>query len=347
MYEALRRRGVRFEFFYRVDALHLSDDKCRIAAIDIGRQVDLLHPGSGYKPLKTIRGLPCWPAGPDVRQLRDVRADVAPEEFESFWSRRPDAGRVTLRDGQDFDVVVLGISIGALPYLCQQLIEHDARWAVMVDQVTSIQTQTFQLWLTASMEELGVEWQQATVGGYLEPFDTYADMQQLIERESWGTHVKSIAYFCNSMSTPKGRLDRNDRDFPEREKQKVYDNARRFLADDVTPLWPRSVHRYPTEFRWDLLAGGGARTGPDRLKTQFWRANIDPSERYVLSIPGTARFRLHPGDSGFDNLFLAGDWTECGLNAGCVEAAVTSGMLAANAICGIPALEDIVGHDHP
>ena len=47
-------------------------------------------------------------------------------------------------------------------------------------------------------------------------------------------------------------------------------------------------------------------------------------------------FRLHPGRSGFSNLFLAGDWTSNVVNAGCVEAAVISGRLAAHAICGRP-----------
>jgi hypothetical protein len=244
--------------------------------------------------------------------------------------------------------VVLGISIGSLPYLCRELIDHDPRWAVMTDQVKSVQTQAFQLWLRRSMEELSGEAEQvAAVGGYLEPFDTYADMRQLIERESWGRQVKSIVYFCNSMPTPKGPADKNDRGFPRRERQKVYENARRFLSEGMAPLWPRGVYRYPTEFRWDLLAGDSGQTGYHRLESQYWRANVNPSDRYVQSIPGTARFRLHPGDSGFDNLFLAGDWTECGLNAGCVEAAVMSGMLAANAICGTPRLEEIVGLDHP
>ena len=45
---------------------------------------------------------------------------------------------------------------------------------------------------------------------------------------------------------------------------------------------------------------------------------------------------------------IAGDWTACGLDVGCVEAAVMSGMLAAHAITGKePALDSIIGYDHP
>ncbi|MGZ4620407.1 MAG: FAD-dependent oxidoreductase, partial [Frankiaceae bacterium] len=123
------------------------------------------------------------------------------------------------------------------------------------------------------------------------------------------------------------------------------------LERDAGVLWPAAALRYPPDFRWDVLAdhrdgGGRDEVGVRRFNSQYWRANVDPSDRYVLSLPGTARYRLRPGDSGVANLFLAGDWTECGLDAGCVEAAVTSGLLAGNAMCGKPALGEIVGHDH-
>ena len=62
------------------------------------------------------------------------------------------------------------------------------------------------------------------------------------------------------------------------------------------------------------------------------------SERYVLSTTGSVFHRLAPGDSGFRNLVLAGDWTRCGLNAGCVEAATMSGIAAASAVTGVKML---------
>ena len=62
--------------------------------------------------------------------------------------------------------------------------------------------------------------------------------------------------------------------------------------------------------------------------------NVDPSDRYVQSVPGSDRCRLRPDESGYENLVLAGDWTDCGMNAGCIEAAVMSGLEAANALLG-------------
>src|SRR6202000_3481537 len=87
-------------------------------------------------------------------------------------------------------------------------------------------------------------------------------------------------------------------------------------------------------FRWELLCGRDGQRGAAALDTQFYVANSDPSDRYVQCAPGSDRFRLRPDESGYDNLVLAGDWTDNGMNAGCIEAAVMSGLEAANALLG-------------
>jgi uncharacterized protein with NAD-binding domain and iron-sulfur cluster len=74
---------------------------------------------------------------------------------------------------------------------------------------------------------------------------------------------------------------------------------------------------------------------------------VNPSDRYVQSLPGTTKYRLSPLDMSFDNLTIAGDWTSNGLDAGCIEAAVMSGLLASHAISSTPPLHKIVGYDHP
>jgi hypothetical protein len=130
----------------------------------------------------------------------------------------------------------------------------------------------------------------------------------------------------------------------------VRDNAVRFLNHDVHWLWPKAVRRRG-EFRWEVLAAEGGdgpeKEGEARFDTQWWRANVDPTDRYVLALPGTTQHRISPLDLTFDNPTVAGDWTASGLNSGCVESAVMSGLLAAHAIAGSPRLEDIIGYDHP
>jgi len=60
--------------------------------------------------------------------------------------------------------------------------------------------------------------------------------------------------------------------------------------------------------------------------------NVDPSQLYVLALPGTTKYRLASGDSRFANLYIAGDWTLSDLNFGCIEATVISAKLASRAI---------------
>jgi hypothetical protein len=96
-----------------------------------------------------------------------------------------------------------------------------------------------------------------------------------------------------------------------------------------------------SSFPWQWLVDPLGADGPGRMDRQYWRANVDPSERYVLSVAGSSAQRLATDGSGLPNLFLAGDWLRTGLDSGCVEAAVMGGMQAARAIGGYPA--DIPG----
>ena len=89
----------------------------------------------------------------------------------------------------------------------------------------------------------------------------------------------------------------------------------------------------------------------DRQRRDFGprhvQANFEGSDRYTLSLPGSLACRISPLDRSVENMTIAGDWTACGLDAGCVEAAVMSGMLAAHAISGKPDPSNIIGYDHP
>ena len=91
------------------------------------------------------------------------------------------------------------------------------------------------------------------------------------------------------------------------------------------------------------------RLGVNQFDTQYWRANIDPNERYTLTVAGTLQHRLSPWQSGYDNLVLAGDWTYTGFNVGSFEGSVMSGKLASLTLSGAPSIAAIPGYDflHP
>jgi uncharacterized protein with NAD-binding domain and iron-sulfur cluster len=222
----------------------------------------------------------------------------------------------------------------------------------MVHHVKTVATQAFQIWLKADMRELGWPHPPINVSGFVEPFDTWADMSHLASEESWELPPRAIAYFCNALPDLEALPRHEHQDWLARHRERVRRNAVTFLNRHVAHLWPNAAAA-DGAFRWDLLAVPAELMPPvpagdqHRFDTQFWVASVHPSDRYVLSLPGSAMYRISPLDRTYDNLTIAGDWTDCGFNAGCVEAAVMSGLLAAHAISRLPALHHIVGYDHP
>lgn len=363
MYEVLKRRGVRFRFFHRLENVKLAQahtlapgEKPYVQALEFDVQARVVG-AREYQPLVDVKGLPCWPAGPDHAQLVDgerLRAEA--RDFESHWDARK-VGTRTLQVKRDFDFVVLGVSIGAIPHVCKELVARDARWRAMVDNVKTVATQAFQLWLKEDMPQLGWTDPAVTLSAFVKPFDTWADMRHLIPFEDWPREPKAVAYFCNVLADPATEPERSDAGYPASRRDEVRHSAVQFLNQHIHHLWPHAV-RQGGGFRWELLAdagaaqaGGGAADPGDahegRFGTQYWTANVNPSDRYVLALPGSLKHRISPLDCSFDNLTIAGDWTDCGFNEGCVEAAVMSGRLAAHAISLSPPLEDIIGYDHP
>jgi len=353
-YEVLRRRGVTFKFFHRLENVGIAEpadadeDDLHVDRLEFGVQA-AVKDGREYEPLIDVKGLPCWPARPKFEQLvGGERMAREGRDFESDWDRGG-AKKITLRVGEDFDLVVLGIGIGAIPRVCSEIVERDARWQAMIENVKTAETQAFQIWLCEDLPALGWQGPPVTISGYVHPFNTWADMGQVIPMEGWQVAPRAVAYFCNVLPSDP-LMDTADAAYPSRRREEVKQNAIQFLNRDIGRLWPKAVNA--EGFRWELLqSADGERAGRDaderRFDSQFWTANVNSSDRYVLAPPGSLQYRISPLDRTYDNLTIAGDWTDCGFNEGCVEAAVMSGRLAAHALSLSPALEDIVGYDHP
>ncbi len=312
LYQALVRRGVRFEFFHRLDDIELTGS--RISGLTMARQVGLVR--EPYEPLREYGGLPGWPDEPDADQLHPDQPWAG--DTEVFTGSRHDVEQLHLVDGSDFDEVVLAVSLGMIPHVAKSLLAASPVWRDMVDNVGTVATQAAQVWLRSSDHQLGWTGPDGiTLSAFASPFDTWASMPHLLDHEQWENRPGAVAYFC-------GVLGDNE----DQSADAVRRRAVSFLGGKMRDLWPDAYS--DDGFRWSELVGGGE--GPDRFEDQYWRANTDPSDRYVQSLPGSDIYRLKPGETGFENLSVAGDWTDSGLNAGCVEAATRSGRLAAGAI---------------
>ncbi|WP_437597125.1 NAD(P)-binding protein [Sorangium sp. So ce590] len=330
LYEVLRRRGVRFEFFHRVRGLELSADRRAVERVVIGRQAT---PRSGeYRPLIDVGGLPCWPEAPLYEQLVEGEELARRgENLASFWSDWPDVEQRILERGAHFDHVLLGISIGALPSIAPELIKASPRWRRMIEHVKTVRTVSLQLWVSQPVGRLGTSAHAPVVGAYRVPLETWADMSHLAPVEGWraGEGVQGILYACGQLGhgdDPVAAGDPRVDDLAALER-----TALDFLEKDLGHIWPAG-REAAGGVRWDALFDPEGRAGAERLRAQYLRVNASPSDRYVLSVPGSQKHRIAPDDTGFEGLVVAGDWTRTGYDLSCIEAATMSGLQAARAL---------------
>jgi len=341
IYQLLKRRGVTFRFFHNVTALLPSADGSTIETIVIEQQA-LLAPGAPeYDPFgPPVAGISSWPNAPLWDQIQNGQELAAARvDFEDYYSPQPPAAAILrLQQGRDFDRVILGIPVGVLGTICQALVDQRQDWADMVSNLATVRTEALQFWVDRAVQNLGGSFVAPQIPpevlgpiatGYVPPFDTYSDMSQLLPAEQWpGSPPLSVAYFCGAMADSAAPND--SRLATERARQ----DGLAWTMSRLQALWSNAGNG--VNFQWNLLHVVHPAAGQDRFDQQFWRANISPSERYVLSLPNTLQHRLEPGNSGYANLFLAGDWTKAPeVNVGAVEVAAMSGLAAASALSGV------------
>ncbi|QCP52776.1 acetoacetate decarboxylase [Trinickia violacea] len=350
LYQVLKQRGVNFQFFHKVETLIPDGDG--VGEIVMTQQVALADGMTEYNPLIDVADLACWPSYPnygqiDTDQARLLQAnDVNLESHWSDWAQIYEAhfGRPLpvkqLKRGVDFDQVVFGLSIGSLPQVCQKLLEKSPPLKATSDNVKTTATRAYQVWLNKSLRELGwaafgSEAEDPVLSSFSEPFDTSTPMNQLLIREVWpaGHAPQNVSYFCSPMRMPDVP-PHTETDFLARCTGTVKLGALGQLRQQAFNLWPAVATE--DSFDWQALIDPDNNSGEARFDAQYWRANVNPSDRYVLSVVGSTQHRLASDASGFSNLYLAGDWLKTGLNAGCVEAAVMGGMQASRAISGYP-----------
>lgn len=261
---------------------------------------------------------------------------------------------LTLDQGRDFDELVLAISLGALPLICAELMAHDLAWRDMVVQVKTVETQSLQRWFDQSSDALGIH-QHADRrvpiddtglgAGLATPYDGFCDFSNLIAFKHWPAASRPQALWCFSdvMATDHEISPVGDPVDPQRRRNDAFANAEQFLTHDIGRL----LGTFSAGFDHQRLVSPPGSPAPasddERLAQQVVRANFQASDRYVQALADSTRFRLEASRSPrYAKLSLAGDWTYNGLNFGCAEAAVMSGLLAANDLLGQPHADAVV-----
>ena len=205
---------------------------------------------------------------------------------------------LTLLAGEHYDRVVLAIPAPACPDLVQDLVRTRGAWRQLVEGIPTVATQALQVWTEQDLKGLGWHEGSTVLTGFDPELDSWADMTELLWTESWGDAVRGVHYFCACLPE-------------EQDDEATLALQARWFDEQLPALWP--------DWNGQQLSG-------------YARNNRTGSSRYIQSHEGTIQYRLAPGDSRFENLVLAGDWTRTSVNAGSAEAAVESGLLAARAL---------------
>ncbi|MEX0340226.1 MAG: NAD(P)-binding protein [Arenibacterium sp.] len=280
IYKLLKRRGVTFKFFHKIDRLGLDTANQHVETIELSLQASLKPGQKEYDPFVRVKNLDCWPSEPNWEQIENGKVlKDSGVDFESAWASR--AGYQSLpplRRGQDFDDVILGISLAALPYVAKSLIDAAPSWQKMIDEVKTTRTQAFQLWFKKSAEELGWPHGETILTAYAAETDTWANMSNLCSVEDWpeGHEPKSSAYFCGPMFDPPHVPVFGDTQY----SQKVYEEARaralKWINEAGLLMFPKAFDK---KGKFDVKPPFDAKNskGQTLWKNQNFRGHIEPT----------------------------------------------------------------------
>ena len=241
LYDVLKARGVKFEFFSRVDELVPDSAGTGIASVQIGRQVQLA--GSEYDPLTTLpSGQRVWPDRPLYAQLADGAAlEANGANLESKWTTWPDALLpLILNAGVDYDLLVLAIPPAAHPDICAQLITQNSAWAAM-SAVQTVATQSLQTWTTQN--EAGLGWDDpAMVGGFdASNLNSWADISDVLATECWPSNMGVVGeqIACGPMPCPPQPPPASESGYPAAQQALADAAVQTYLDSDAVTFWAK------------------------------------------------------------------------------------------------------------
>jgi uncharacterized protein with NAD-binding domain and iron-sulfur cluster len=349
---ALELRGVRFHFYERVQKIVVDRDRGLVTRVQLAVQRDAESSQAEFIDVldnQTNRLRKAWPLE------RGSAGDNGELPFDSYYCDRAIRERqLKLRnghtgpdDGDYFDSIVSALPMHVLEDVLvdsegQSPALRSAYWNECFRGVKFVESQALRIWFGVTLRELGWTDPSLIVSGYHPPHSTWEDDSRASHTHAFPEphHPKAIATLFGPL--PTGPEDTRSVRHLRRQQEAARAAAESFVDNHMLPLWP-GLRTPDGGTNWNAfidLDGGLER---DRLRWQHVVANVGPNENYVLCLPGTLRHRLRPDESGFRNLFLAGDWTRNGVEVGTIEGAVVSGYKAAKTLSGWP--QTIIGEN--
>ena len=165
----------------------------------------------------------------------------------------------------------------------------------MIERVDTVATQAMQLWLSPNLA--GLEWPlpSTLVVNYESPGANWLDASQVIPFERLPSQIGSVAYFRSVLQDPPMIPADGPSTFP-----RISAAASSRPINAGSSSMPRTL--------WPALAGiaagppsstGNCSTIRNRIAAppaapgwHYFRANVEPSDRFVLSSVDATRFRL-------------------------------------------------------
>lgn len=351
-YRVARERGVDFRFFHNVREVSYDPATGTVDRIEVDIQATTVD-GAPYDPLVLLPDDTLgWPATPIYGQLEQgAELEAQHVDLESWWTPWEPVARQTMVLGEDFDQVVSAMPLPCLPHVAPELVAN-AAWAPAVEAMEGIATIAAQMWTERTTQELGFPKLPGTdrvIATAAVPPLGLADMTDVLEAENWPAEggPRGLIYLCGPMAHHGPWPDRDQHETPALFDDDSKSTFVQWLRSAVSLMPDAGTQPFIPE-SFDMAGlwcpSGEEPEGNPRVDAQYWRANIDPYERYVPSPPGSGSLRPQAWQSGATNLALASDWIFTGMNIGSFEGAVMSGLLAAHALTGAPTLDSIVGY---
>nr|MDQ3036873.1 hypothetical protein [Myxococcota bacterium] len=331
MYEVLRARGVKLEFFAKVKEVRMVGG--RVDEIAYGRQATVSAGPYAYSPLAMIAQVPCWQHEPDLAQLT-APVPIAGKDPYSDAVHDQVGADLVLRDGIDFDWVVCALPAPVTAHVLRGHAGHPV--LSKIGGVPTVATLHLQTWFRQDLHLLGWHWTSRVLGAFRQPLNSMLGEDPLLSIEQWPAvgGPRGLLY----MSGPFGGGWSTDSEDPAARaaaESDAYATAKTFALDELGRLLPVAVD--PATGQLDLTRLHAPWTPGDPMRDQYVRGNIDRSSRYTLLQPGTLDNRPRPAPPSLVNLRFAGDWTKNGVDVPCMEGTVVSALEAAASILGEPA----------